>query len=175
MHSVAEKWLPVNGYEDRYEVSDCGRVRSAKYKKVLALHPNNKGYLCVGLCRNYTRKLATVHRLVAIAFLREPKAWEQVDHIDGDKRNNHVENLEWVSAAVNRRRAMASGMHVNPVGTQNGRCRSTEEQVRIAVALVSGGLSKAAAARRVGQAEGWISAIYKGKTWKHLNLSGVAK
>lgn len=171
MENVHEEWRDVKGYEGRYQVSDLGRVRSVATGKCLAQHANNKGYVCVGLWCNYARKLATVHRLVASAFVREPLAGEQVDHIDCDKRNNRAGNLEWVDAATNRRRAMANGLHVNPVGKHHGRCRSTEEQVRVAVALVRGGMSKAAAARRVGQSEWWIRAVYKNQTWKHLNLN----
>lgn len=105
----AEIWLPVKGYEGRYEVSDQGRVRSLRYLghvgKVQILKPGNThgGYLQVPLCRDSQRKMLRVHRLVAEAFCPNPcpEKFNQVNHIDENKLNNAAQNLEWCDVKYN--------------------------------------------------------------------------
>lgn len=117
---MSEKWLPVKGYENLYEVSDFGRVKSLKRfstnGKILKLvnHPN--GYVYVCLCKNNIRKQKRVHKIVLEAFCPEhdPRK-NQIDHIDGDKTNNNLSNLEWVTQSENMKRAYKNGLEV-PVG-----------------------------------------------------------
>ena len=99
-----EHWKPIAGY-DGYEVSSLGRVRSMKHKKVKILKPGNAGYgyLAVNLCKNGKVKYMKVHRLVAEAFIPNPQNLETVNHIDEDKTNNNVNNLEWMTQADNNR------------------------------------------------------------------------
>ena len=88
-----EKWLPVPGYEGLYEVSDHGKVRSRK--KVLKEHPMRNGYYNVSLFKDGKYKAYGIHRLVALAFIPNREHLPQVNHKDGNKKNNAVENLEW--------------------------------------------------------------------------------
>jgi len=106
---VREKgmWKPVVGYEGLYEVSDTGQVRSlprngtVSYSRIL--RPNNvRGYLQVALQKNGKRKDFKVHRLVADAFIPNPERKRTVNHIDGNKGNNRVENLEWATDSENQ-------------------------------------------------------------------------
>ena len=99
---MEEVWKPVKGYEGLYEVSSIGRVRSVKRNLVMHPHPRRHGYLAVMLygkgghkTRNF--KQFSVHRLVAEAFIPNPNGLPEVNHIDEDKTNNRVENLQWVS------------------------------------------------------------------------------
>lgn len=99
-----EQWRDVEGYEGMYQVSDLGRVRSLKFGKVRVLSPskNKYGYLCVGLSKENKRKTVKVHRLVAVAFI--PNSDESktiINHINEDKTDNRVENLEWCTAQYN--------------------------------------------------------------------------
>lgn len=103
---MKEIWLPINGYEGLYEVSSFGRVRSLNYSRtgqtrILVSAQKKNGYLQVGLFKNRKRKNYKVHRLVAEAFIPNWFDDKQVNHIDEDKTNNRVENLEWCSAKYN--------------------------------------------------------------------------
>lgn len=156
MHSIHEEWRAVKGW-DCYEVSSCGNVRNAATGRHLAMRPTPKGYLRVGLCKKRKQVWRRVHRLVAEAFLGPPAPGEQVDHIDGNKQNNSAANLEWVTGEENLRRYW-------------GEHSASEEQVRVAVALVHGGWSVERAAKRVGRTRYWLRDVCRGKTFKHLNL-----
>lgn len=109
-----EKWKRVEGYEDSYEVSNLGRVRSTsrevkrgnhtmfKASKELSLNNNGKGYFQVHLYKDTKREVFLIHRLVAHHFIenKDPKKTE-VNHIDEDKANNRTENLEWCTSKYN--------------------------------------------------------------------------
>lgn len=106
MNSINEQWKPVEGYEGLYEISNLGRVKSLNYnhtgkERILKPIKNIWGYLQVNLCRNGKVKRFFVHRLVASAFLPNPEGFEQVNHIDENKTNNVVSNIEWCSRWYN--------------------------------------------------------------------------
>ena len=112
-----ETWKPVVGYEGFYEVSDLGRVRSLPRKGskrletwkdgysqrgcVLKPQKRKNGYLFVNLCRNGEKKMANIHRLVAEAFIPNPRSCKEVNHKDESRDNNCVENLEWCTHIEN--------------------------------------------------------------------------
>ena len=100
MKIIKEIWKPIDGFEN-YEVSNLGRVKSLKYGKILKPQNNGNGYLFVHLCRNGKSKQFCVHRLVATAFIPNPKGFKQVNHRDEVKTNNCVENLEFCNAKYN--------------------------------------------------------------------------
>lgn len=126
-----EIWEPISGFEGTYEVSNFGAVRSldrlivhntyketAKNKtqfnkgKVLAIRHNNmgKGYAYVMLYLNSKHYKRFVHRLVAQAFIENPNHKKEVNHIDGNPRNNYYGNLEWVSRRENVAHALSEGL-----------------------------------------------------------------
>ena len=109
-----EIWKPVVGYEGLYEVSSYGRVKSldryVKYSdgriylhkgKVLSLAKDKNGYFVVSLYFNGKHNTIKVHRLVAQAFIPNPDNLPEVNHLDEDKTNNRVENLEWCDHKYN--------------------------------------------------------------------------
>ena len=106
-----EIWKPVFGYENYYEVSNKGNVRSignfqmcnGGKRPICCLNKNvhKQGYLSVRLYKDKKQKTFFVHRLVAKAFIPEQKEKLFVNHIDGNKSNNNVENLEWCSRSEN--------------------------------------------------------------------------
>ena len=111
-----EIWLPVKDYEGLYEVSNLGNVRSLKRKttsgKMLITSPDRKrnGYLKLTLSKNDVQKNVLVHRLVACAFIPNPKQLKEVNHKDGNKMNNCVDNLEWVTREENTSHAIKTGL-----------------------------------------------------------------
>lgn len=104
------EWADVLGYEGLYSVSTEGQVYTHKYKKILKPR-SKKGYLNVSLSKNKKRKEFKIHRLVAIDFIPNTENKEQVNHIDGDKNNNKVTNLEWVTQSENIVHSYGLGLH----------------------------------------------------------------
>lgn len=109
---MREIWKPICGYENKYMVSNLGNVLSLNYSgtrksKVLTPVKQHKGYLFVHLGGN---KIKMVHSLVAEAFIPNPERKGFVNHIDGNKHNNSVDNLEWVTAKENVEHAIRTGL-----------------------------------------------------------------
>ena len=103
---MEEIWKDIQGYEGKYQVSNLGRVKSLNYKnyekeRILKYGINTQGYLIVCLCVNKQRKIFAVHRLVSQAFIDNPNNLPQVNHIDENKHNNCVDNLEWCDSKYN--------------------------------------------------------------------------
>lgn len=107
-----EQWKPIEGTNEKIEVSNYGRVRSLLrgYPKILRTQPDKKGYLRVRTSIAGQKKSYKIHREVAKAFLPNPNNLPQVNHKDGKKNNNTVSNLEWVTNAENARHAIQSGL-----------------------------------------------------------------
>jgi hypothetical protein len=109
-----EIWNDVKGYEGLYKVSNKGRIWSEYSQKVKKPTLQNGGYLLVFLIKNKKRKAALVHRLVAEAFIDNPNGLAEVNHKDGIKTNNTIDNLEWCSRSDNlRHRSRVLGQRGN--------------------------------------------------------------
>ncbi len=107
-----EIWLPVVGYEGYYEVSDMGNIRNARSKRVRAIsHTKQYSHLLLSVGGKHTTK--RVHRLVAEAFLPAVEGKLHVNHKNGDRHDNRVENLEWVTQAENNLHAYRT-LHRKP-------------------------------------------------------------
>lgn len=120
------QWLPVKGYEELYEVSDTGEVRSVDrvlsvtnqkerlFKGRVLLQTMNKQvqYKQVSLWKENKGTSYYVHRLVAEAFIPNPESKPEVNHIDGNRQNNHISNLEWVTSGENSLHASKTGLRV---------------------------------------------------------------
>ena len=109
---IEEIFKDIEYYEGKYQVSNLGRVKSLKFGKEKIIKPgkDSKGYLRVNLYENGKHKTVKVHRLVANAFIDNPLNLPQVNHIDENKENNIVDNLEW-----------CDGKYNNNYGTRNVR------------------------------------------------------
>ena len=107
-----EIWKAIPDTNGMIEVSDCGRVRSwlSGTPRVLKATPDAKGYLKIMLTVNRRKWGIRVHREVAKAFIDNPNNLPQVNHIDGNKANNSVENLEWVTNKENAAHAIRNGL-----------------------------------------------------------------
>ena len=103
-------WYPIKGWEGLYEINKNGEVRNAKNKNTIVGDINNCGYYRVSLYNQGQSKKYFRHRLVAEHFLDKPEGKDFVNHIDGDKSNNNLENLEWVSQSENEKHAFENGL-----------------------------------------------------------------
>ena len=147
---MAEKWKDIKGYENIYQVSNLGRIRSLdriyvqpsrwgtsmlkKYKgKVLNPTDNGNGYLIISLRDdNRKRKSFYVHRLVAEHFLDNPNNLPEVNHKDEDKTNNFVENLEWCTASYNRTYGNAAEKQAKKL---RGKKHTKEHKAKISMSM----------------------------------------
>ena len=111
---MKEKWKDIKGYEGIYQVSNLGRVRSFAKSydpHIMTPMPNQKGYMRIFLINGTRHRWLRVHRLVAMAFIPNPNNLPQVNHKDGNKKNNCVDNLEWVTNEENWEHAVRNGFN----------------------------------------------------------------
>jgi hypothetical protein len=182
MESVAEVWKPVKGFEGMYEVSDQGRVRALPYEMrhwcgrmipkpggLVTLTKHTGGYRFVALRGG---KKHYVHRLVMAAFVGPAPHRNDVNHINGDKTDNRLCNLEYCNRLHNVRHAIATGLQDN-AGEGNGMSKYTADQITKAHELVRQGASHAEAASATGVSRGMVQQVTKGTRWQCLNLPAI--
>lgn len=98
---MKEIWKPIHGYETRYLLSNKGNIKSLYSNKILK-PIDSHGYKYVHLCNiNHQRQNKAIHRLVAENFINNPMNYNEVNHLDGNKSNNYITNLEWCSKSDN--------------------------------------------------------------------------
>lgn len=144
----------------KYEVSDAGEVRTISTGHIKAQKTDRYGYkvVCLSESKN-KRRYATVHRLVATAFIDNPDNLPQVNHKDEDKTNNHVSNLEWCDAKYN------SHYGTGRERCDKGRCKPIEAlKDGVVVKRYS---STKEAAESLGVDKSTIRGVLKGRKWQH--------
>ena len=94
----------IKGYEGLYGITTEGDVWSYKRKRFLTPYTSGNGYLKVTLCKDGKMKYFLIHRLVADAYIPNPNNLPQVDHIDNDKNQNYINNLQWITGRDNVRK-----------------------------------------------------------------------
>ena len=113
---MEEVWEPVIGYENEYLISNLGRLKSlprkgtCKQEKIIKLHKNHKGYLVCNLTKNSKHSFKQIHRLVAETFIPNYYNLPQVNHKDGNKENNCINNLEWINNYDNMQHSIKTGL-----------------------------------------------------------------
>lgn len=137
-----EIWKDIPNYKGYYKVSNFGRVKSLDHYvegkngsnrhihgKILSATNDNRGYLKVALQTNKrsSRKLFKVHRLVMISFKKEPSKTYDIDHIDGNKQNNHLTNLEFVTKKINIQRAIKNSLQDRSKGSKKTKVAMLDE------------------------------------------------
>lgn len=170
---MSETWLPIEGFEGFYEVSNRGEVRALKtwrgprkIPRVLRPAITHKGYYRVSLQRKGLKKNAVIHRLVAKAFIPRHYRHPEVNHINGDKLDNRVENLEWCTHLQNMKHAHRNGLYFKRK-KENGLCVLTADQVlEIRTMLIE--MSAAEVSRRSGVSYWTICNIKQRRTWAWL-------
>lgn len=161
---MKEIWRDVQGYNGYYKISNIGNVMG-RSGNILKPAINKDGYKKVIFCVNKIQKTFTVHRLVASAFIKNPKNKEFVNHIDLNKTNNNVNNLEWVTNKENLLHALNNGVVFNHKLNSN--------EVIDIVEGMSDGFSQSEIARYYNVSVMAINKISLGKSWSRV--TGIIK
>ena len=113
----------IKGYEGLYKIDDKGNVYScitnSSRRKGIMKPQSKNGYLTIGLYKDKKYKNYLIHRLVAQAFISNPNNLKEVNHIDGNKHNNRVQNLEWCTGSQNVKHSYEHGLHPRLCGEKN--------------------------------------------------------
>ena len=187
----SEVWKDVVGFEGLYKVSNKGRIYSVdridsrghrRRGRVLKPVNNGHGYLQVGLCKGGTRKRKLMHRLVADAFVPNPKGFLEINHKDENKSNNEFTNLEWCIhkynvnyGTRNERMAQAQSKKVRAVNAKTGEVvifKSTREAERKGyrssnVSMACRGVYKDNTGKLIGDGH-----LYRGHKWYYEEVEG---
>lgn len=162
----------IKGYEGLYAVDETGNVYSiitTQSRRCGVMKPHEKnGYLAVTLFKDGKGVHKYVHRLVAESFIQNPDNLRYVNHIDGDKHNNRVENLEWCTQKQNIDHSWKMGLQ-HGIGEGHGMAKLTESQVkaiRNEYVRNSKDAGTKALGKKYGIAQCTVSAIVNRKLWK---------
>lgn len=163
----------IAGYEGRYAITDDGRVWSHISDKWLKMPLTDWGYPKVCLSNKGKQKVFLVHKLVADAFCWKPSTYLQVNHIDGDKTNNNVKNLEWVTPSQNAKHAWDTGLQFNNSGVRKAqearRLFSTQAVIAIRQ-MAKVGWTLRTISKVYKCSLGSIDKIVSGKSYKEVSL-----
>ena len=166
---MEEIFKDVKGYEGYYEVSNLGRVRSTSYKGTRILKPNLKSrYKIVVFCINQIKVHKLVHRLVAEAFIPNPNNYSIVNHIDGNRKNNEVSNLEWCTPLYNTQHAKSHNL-LNRYEDRPA-AKLTKEKVLLIPELINLGATTDDLKNLFNVSRRCIDNIFEGKNWTDLGI-----
>ena len=172
-----ERWTGIAGFPG-YEISDHGRARKVSGEQdgifLIQLSRNPQGYMQVAPTNGGVRKTLRVARLVAMAFVaRSSDQQTQVNHLDGDKENNHYTNLEWCTPSENIRHAFDTGLNKGyDKKGQSWKRRITEDQVHTMCRMLQDGLTNSDILKEFDlEGSTIVSQIRCRKTWTHISAS----
>lgn len=178
---MKEIWLKIKDYDGMYEISNLGRIKSLKRnsERILSLTKDRYGYLGVRLCKNGIMKRFKVHRLVAEYFIDNPNNLFEVNHIDGNKENNVVDNLEWSTRSQNLKHAFklklkkGTGGGGKSYGEKNGNHKLSVkdvQEIRKKYVFKSKTHGSTALAKEYGVNKKTILSILHNKSWNSSNI-----
>ena len=179
-----EIWKDIKGYEGYYQISNCGRVKSLERtaiakcnsirrvpEKILSICNDKDGYNIITLTKNSKKKTFKIHRLISQYFIRNPKNKPEVNHKDGNKQNNNINNLEWATESENTTHAHKIGL-IDEKGEKNPNSKLSKNQViqikkELKTPYWGIGVSLA---KKFNVSVGMIKDINVNRTWKHINV-----
>ena len=174
---MTERWECVKGvWSEKYDVSNQGRVRRTKaggraIVGIMKMRLSNWGkygqYYKISLSNNEAQRHVGVHQLVAETFIDNPECKPEVNHKNGNKLDNRVENLEWVTRSENEKHAFRIGLKVPACGSRHGHSKLTESDVK-KIRSLENSMSRKEIADKFGMSYSGIEAILVRRTWKHI-------
>ena len=164
---MVETWRIVNEFP-AYLVSDLGRVQRSKTGRILKPWLTKKGRPYVDLCMGNHRKKRFPHNLVMEAFVGPKPEGMEVNHKDGDKVNNRLDNLEYVTPSENSLHAIRTGLRKAPKGSRCNKAKLNEEQVYQIKLLLKQGIKCPTIARQFNVTAPTIYKIADGRTWTQV-------
>jgi len=167
--TISEIWKPVPLFEE-YEVSNLGNVRRRREFHTRQMNPSltTGGYKQVILCQEANKKPFTVHRLVLVAFIGPRPRGHDINHKNGNKTDNRLENLEYATKSENMRHAYQVLKRERARGEDHGNSKLTAEKVLEIRRLAEDGLDQTEIAARFGITRSNVSAVVCRKSWAHL-------
>ena len=177
---MKEIWKPVVEWEGLYEVSNLGRVRSLQREtthkngtvqpipqKMMKLSVATNGYIRISFNKPGAVKNVMVHILVINAFVGPCPKGQEVGHLDGNRKNNNLENLRYMSKQCNAAFCIEHG--TDPVGSRNPNSKLTDTDVRFIKTLIRDGFRPRHIAKIYGVTASNIGHIKSGRQWGHIN------
>jgi hypothetical protein len=158
-------WKVIPAFGGRYEASETGEIRHSLNKNIRKPRRNKFGYLQLNFSRNDgTGKSDTilVHRLIALTFIPNPLNLPEVNHKDGNKQNNHIDNLEWCNDSQNQKHAYEIGLQKSQKGEKHVKAKLTDDQAKQVKQLYAEGISQQRIADFFNVSQTTISKIIRG-------------
>ena len=173
-----EIWKDVIGYEELYQASTMGRIKSLhkiggasrqSFTGIMKPKTNRGGYYVIHICKNGIAKETTVHKVIALTFLTNPYNLSTVNHKNGIKTDNRLENLEWCSIQDNLKHALETGLRKCD-GENNGRSVFNKDDIIKAKLMYNTGKYSVREVRdMIGKGtRGSLQRAISGDTWKSI-------
>ena len=182
MENQIEIWKDIPEYEGSYQVSSLCRFKSLSRgivnnavmteskEFIMKKMKGSNGYYSIEFYKDNKRKRFLCHKLFAKSFMPNPKSKPFINHINGLKTDNTIDNLEWCTSSENNRHAFYTGLRIMPSGEKNSQTKLNESKVLAIRRLyrLKPGTSKIKLAKKLNVTIGAIYGILKGRPWKHL-------
>ena len=166
---VEWRTIIIDGIVTNYEVSNIGEVRNKTTKKILSQYIDKDGYRHATIIVDGKQYHPGVHRFVAIAFISNPENKPEVNHKNGVKYINVVDNLEWVTTSENVKHAFDTGLKSSILGSANSLSHYTDKQIHKVCKMLEKGISNKKISDKTGVDRKYITDIKKGRRWKHIS------
>lgn len=166
MENKIEIWKDIPEYEGIYQISNLGRVKSLKFnrERILKFNPCND-YKTVALTKKSNQKRFYTHRLIAIAFIPNPDNKPDINHINGIRYDNRIENLEWITHKGNINHAIEIGLKISLKGEKHGLSKLKEKDV---LEIRNSNLSQKELSKIYKVSFSTVNDIINRKYWKHI-------